>query len=116
MIQLNLIQLNLIQLSLIQLNLIQLSLIQLNLVQLNLIQLNLIQLNLIQLNLIQPNLKFQTSVPVASTLTQLESLKVLRKALGRGWGALEACQMEIGLTTVEFLSSTKQQSSLLLIV
>jgi hypothetical protein len=53
---------------------------------------------------------------VESTLTQLELLKVLRKALGLGWEALEVCQMEIGLTTVEFLSSTKQQSSLLLIV
>jgi hypothetical protein len=53
---------------------------------------------------------------VASTLTQLELLKVLRKALGLGWGALVVCQREIGLTTVEFLSSTKQQSSLLLIV
>jgi hypothetical protein len=47
---------------------------------------------------------------------QLELLKVLRKAPGLGWEALEASQMEIGLTTVEFLSSTKQQSSLLLIV
>jgi len=62
------------------------------------------------------NSSFQTSVPVESTLMQYELLRVLRKARGLGWEALEASPMGIGLTTVEFLSSTGQQSSLQLIV